>query len=173
VNHQDHVRLLRGGVLGKGGVWADFGAGQGAFTLALAELVGAGTIYVVDKNRGALRRAEERLTGRFPALTAHFLAADFSAPLDLPPLDGIVMANALHFFRRKERPLQAVRRHLRPGGRFLLVEYNTDQGNPWVPHPLSYETWLTLARHVGFQHTELLDTAPSRFLGEFFSAVSF
>src|SRR5690554_4106120 len=40
MNHQDHVNLLRPGVPATGGVWADFGAGTGAFTLALAELLG-------------------------------------------------------------------------------------------------------------------------------------
>jgi ubiquinone/menaquinone biosynthesis C-methylase UbiE len=173
MDHQDHVRLLRGGVPATGGVWADFGAGQGAFTLALAELLGpTGTIYLVDKDARALRRAERRLADRFPELMTHRQTADIRARLDLPPLDGIIMANALHFFRHKGRPLEAVRHHLKPGGRFLLVEYNTDRGNPWVPHPLSYDTWVTLARRAGFGHTELLATAPSRFLGEFFAAAS-
>ena len=37
MQHADHVALLRGGVSSPGGVWADFGAGRGAFSLALAE----------------------------------------------------------------------------------------------------------------------------------------
>ena len=54
----------------------------------------------------------------------------------------------------------------------ILVEYNTDGGNYWVPYPLSYDTWVDLARRVGFGHTELLATHPSSFLGEFYSALS-
>ena len=42
MDHSDHVNLLRNGVL-PGGVWADLGAGSGAFTLALAELAGPET----------------------------------------------------------------------------------------------------------------------------------
>ena len=38
--HSDHVRLLRDGVPQAGGVWADIGSGGGAFTLALADLLG-------------------------------------------------------------------------------------------------------------------------------------
>jgi ubiquinone/menaquinone biosynthesis C-methylase UbiE len=49
MNHADHVALLRAGVPGPGGVWADLGSGAGAFTLALADLIGpTGQIYSVD-----------------------------------------------------------------------------------------------------------------------------
>jgi SAM-dependent methyltransferase len=105
-------------------------------------------------------------------VTVHYLAADFTHPLILPPLDGIIMANALHFSRQKEQLVRRVKSCLRPGGRFLLIEYNTDRGNPWVPHPLSFATWQKLAPEIGFQNTELLQTVPSSFLGEFYSAVS-
>ncbi len=49
--HEDHVNLLRKGILEPGGVWADLGSGAGAFTLALADLIGStGEIYSVDKD---------------------------------------------------------------------------------------------------------------------------
>ncbi|PZR96704.1 MAG: class I SAM-dependent methyltransferase [Candidatus Chloroheliales bacterium] len=174
MNHNDHVHLLRGGVTSAGKRWADCGSGSGAFTLALADLLGAGgEIYSVDTNRSALREQERAMRERFPATTVHYLAADFTRPLDLPPLDGIVMANSLHFQRDKAPVLQLLRRYLRPGGRLVLVEYNTDDGNLWVPHPLSYPTWEALARQQGFATTRLQATVPSRFLGEIYSALSF
>lgn len=173
MDHRDHVFLLRKGVARPGGVWADFGSGRGAFTLALAELIGPqGVIHSVDKNRGALAQGAEMMRARFPDVILHTLAADFTQPVNLPPLDGLVIANALHFLRRKEGTVQLLRGYLRPAGRFLIVEYNTDRGNPWVPHPLSYGTWADLAKRVGFDHTELLATVPSSFLGAFFAAAS-
>ncbi len=174
MNHSDHVHLLRGGVpAGGGGVWADLGSGAGAFTLALADLLGPGaTIYSVDRDRGALREQAEAMRALFPATTVHYLAADFTRPLDLPPLDGVVMANSLHFQRHKEPVLERVSSYLRPGGRLLLVEYNADRGNPWVPYPLSYPTWEELARRAGFRETRLLVVVPSRFLREIYSASS-
>ena len=55
MNHTDHVSLLRGGVATPDGVWADLGSGAGAFTLALADLLGAtGAIYSVDQDASAL-----------------------------------------------------------------------------------------------------------------------
>jgi ubiquinone/menaquinone biosynthesis C-methylase UbiE len=173
VNHQDHVNLLRAGVVQPGGVWADFGSGDGAFTLALAELVGpTGQIYSLDKDEGKLRRQKQVMQDRYPDIAQNYLQVDFTKKVDLPALDGLVMANALHFIRNKERVGRLLRSYLRPGGRFLLVEYNTDQGNLWVPHPLSFDSWSVLAKQVGFEHTELLNTVPSSFLREFYAAAS-
>lgn len=173
MNHDDHVRLLRGGVAEPGGIWADLGSGAGAFTLALADLLGpTGEIYSVDKDAGALREQERAMLARFPETKAQYLTADFTQRLELTPLDGVVMANSLHFQRQKNPVLQLVRGYLKPGGRLILVEYNVDRGNMWVPYPLSYSTWEALAQQNGFASTRLLTTQPSRWLGEMFSALS-
>jgi ubiquinone/menaquinone biosynthesis C-methylase UbiE len=173
MNHQDHLNLLRGGIPAPGGVWADLGSGGGAFTLALADLIGlTGEIYSVDKDGRALKEQEQAMRKNFPVVSVHYVTADFTRPLDLPPLDGIIMANALHFLREKDTVVQLLRRYLRPNGRLILVEYNVDRGNPWVPYPLSYDTWAVLVRKNGFTETRLLATVPSRFLKEMFSAVS-
>jgi SAM-dependent methyltransferase len=82
------------------------------------------------------------------------------------------MANSLHFVQHKLPLLSRLRQHLRPGGRLLLVEYNTDRGNRWVPHPLSYRTWVGLAAQAGYKDTWHLAAKPSRFLGEIYSAAS-
>ena len=173
MNHQDHVRLLEKGIAETGGVWADFGSGAGAFTLALADLIGpTGSIYSVDKDRGALKEQERAIRNNFPGTTVHYINADFMQKLALPALDGVVMANSLHFLRQKDAMLQLVRSYLKPGGRLLVVEYNADRGNMWVPYPFSYGTWEELARKNGFSHTRLLTTVPSRFFSEIYSAIS-
>ncbi len=142
MNHADHLRLIREGVTGGGSVWADLGSGEGAFTLALAELLGPnGSINTVDRDRGAIEVQLQRLHDTFPGVTVTPMVADFTAPLELPPLDGIVMANSLHFVRDKATVLELVRGYLRPAGRLVLVEYGADHGNPYVPYPLSFATW--------------------------------
>jgi ubiquinone/menaquinone biosynthesis C-methylase UbiE len=174
MDHADHVRLLRDGILGTSGVWADFGSGTGAFTLALADLLGtSGRIYSIDRDEAALREQKRAMQARFHAVVVNYVVADFTLPLTLPPLDGAVMANALHFARDHEAVVRSIRALLRPGGRLILVEYNADRGNAWVPYPLSYSTWKSLARRSGFAQTRLLATTPSRFLDEIYSAVSF
>jgi ubiquinone/menaquinone biosynthesis C-methylase UbiE len=172
LNHHDHVNLLRGAVQ-EGGVWADFGSGTGAFTLALADLVGpSGRIYSIEKDGRALREQQSAMRGRFPDVSVEYMTADFTHRLELPPLNGIVMANSLHFIRDKAPVLALMHGYLKPDGRFVLVEYNADRGNTWVPYPLSYPTWETMARENGFSQTRKLAAVPSRFLGEIYSAVS-
>ncbi len=177
MEHTDHVNLLRAGVPAAAKVWADFGAGRGAFTLALAELLGpGGTLYAVDRDANALRDLVRMLGQRFPGVSVQRLTADFTRPLppELPPLDGAVMANALHFVSDAGKPavIQRLAAALKPGGRLLLVEYNVDRGNLWVPHPLTYARWEKLAGQNGFTQTRLLIRRPSSFLKEFFAAES-
>jgi ubiquinone/menaquinone biosynthesis C-methylase UbiE len=173
MNHKDHVSLLQKGIPEKGGIWADLGSGTGAFTLALADLIGpTGKIYSIDKNQRALKDQEKVMRANFPTITVEYVTEDFTRRLDLPQLDGIIMANSLHYVRHKDPVLQLIRSYLRPGGRFILVEYNADRGNMWVPYPLTYRTWEALAHQTGFTQTQLLSTVPSRYFGEIFSALS-
>lgn len=172
MRHAEHVALLRDGVP-RGGVWADLGSGEGAFTLALADLLGGdGRIYSVEREAAALRVQREAMAERFPGVAAEFLRADFTKPLDLPPLDGIVMANSLHFYRDKQALVQRLVGHLRDQGRLILVEYDADQGNPWVPHPISFARWEALSVRAGLAGTRLLAKVPSRFLRAIYSALS-
>ena len=175
MDHKDHVNLLRPANLSQGGTYADFGAGSGAFTLALRELIGFhASIYVVDKDQRALNDLEKAHRAEFgTSQNVHAVRADFTRALSLPPLDGIVMANSLHFFKDKEKVLRHVRTFLKLNGALLLVEYNADSGNPWVPYPLSFETYRALAPRAGFSEPRLLAQHPSRFLKEFYSAVAY
>jgi ubiquinone/menaquinone biosynthesis C-methylase UbiE len=173
MDHADHVNLLRKGIESPGGVWADLGAGTGAFTLALADLLGAGAeIYAIDRDSTALQTNGRAMRSMFPATGVHYRTADFTRSLDLPLLDGVVMANSLHFQRRQEAVVERVRGYLRASGRLLVVEYNISRGNFAVPHPVPFSKWQDLARHAGFGQTELLATRPSRFLKEIYSAAS-
>ena len=174
MDHADHVALLRGGVPHEPGAWADLGAGDGAFTLALADLLPQGsTIHAIDRDAGALSELGRRYVklGRGRELAdLHTLQADFTRDLGLGNLDGVVMANSLHFVKDKAPVLARVRGMLKLGAPLVLVEYDTDSGNQWVPYPLSFETWRVVAPANGFREPRLLATHPSRFLRRMFSA---
>jgi len=174
VDHAELVGLLRDGVVAKGGRWADLGAGEGAFTLALADLLGPGAhITAVDRDAGSMRGLAAEMRKRFPGTELEVVVADFTRPIALSSLDGIVMANSLHFVRDKRPVLARVHEMLKPGGSLIVVEYGSDRGNPWVPHPFSYERWVQMAADAGFERTRLLGTVPSRYLGSMYSALTY
>lgn len=179
MDHADHVRLLRTGIprASEMGVWLDLGAGEGAFTLALAELLGAGsTIHAIDRDAASLdvlasryARLERRL-GAAPRLETR--VADFTRDLGFSAVDGIVMANSLHFHKNKAPVLAKVHGMLKADAALLVVEYDADRGNPWVPYPISFETWRGLATTSGFSEPRLLDSEPSRFMNRIYAAAA-
>ena len=157
----DHRNLLLGGVATRGGVWADFGAGDGAFTLALADLLGpTAQIVAIDRDASRLRANQQAMRARFPETKARYVAADFNQALDLPTLDGIVIANALHFTQDQAHVMELLGSYLGPAGRLLVVEYNIGHSNFAVPYPVPYPRWQTLARGAGFAHTEVVARRP-------------
>lgn len=182
MDHGDHVALLRPAVApdgsagrGRAQTWADLGSGTGAFTLALAELLGpGGTIVSVDLDADALLAQAAAVRERFPSVRLDQRVADFREVLTIPVLDGIVMANSLHFVARGEQ-VGVVRRlaaHLRPGGRFVVVEYDAEGGNPWVPHPFGPRTWVGIASAAGLVGAREVARVPSRWLGAIWSGIS-
>jgi ubiquinone/menaquinone biosynthesis C-methylase UbiE len=139
MEHEEHVELIKDGIAGR--VWAELGSGRGAFTLALIELLGSDCrIISIDRDPSALRKQQEQIEVRFPHIEITYLHADFMRPLDLPPLDGVLIANALHFvpYAQQAALLQRVKQFLHPSGRLVIVEYDADRGNMWVPHPFRY-----------------------------------
>jgi SAM-dependent methyltransferase len=175
VDHADHVSLLRPGIPISSStvVWADVGAGDGAFTLALAELLGPdANVIAVDRDRGELESNARRVAAAFPATRLSTLVGDFRGELALPELDGLVAANSLHFVLRREQVavIRSLAARLKPGGTFLVVEYDADSGNPWVPHPFSSRSWPEIAEAAGLTEPQLLHRVPSRFLGAIYSA---
>jgi ubiquinone/menaquinone biosynthesis C-methylase UbiE len=174
VDHADHVGLIRDGVQGAGRRWLELGAGRGAFTLALADLLGpAGEIVAVDRDRGDLASLAATMGRRFPETRLTTAVADFSRDLPVEPVfDGLLAANSLHFVRDPAAVIDDVRPLLRPGARVVVVEYDSDSGNPWVPFPFSYRTWEAIAERAGLLETRLIGRVPSRFLGAIYAAAS-
>lgn len=151
------VALIRDGVVGKDGVWADLGAGTGNFTWALREILGPqATIFAVDRDARAVKRQGELIAQAGPGAAIRPLQADFTQPLALPALDGVLMANALHFVRDQAAVLGRISSYLRPGGRLLLIEYDLQQPIQWVPFPVPFERFQQLGVAAGLSAPQLL-----------------
>jgi ubiquinone/menaquinone biosynthesis C-methylase UbiE len=171
--HKDHVSLIQDGIGGTGGVWADLGSGTGAFTLALRDVGGESIkIYSVDQDLRALDTQKIRFSQMFPGSNVTYIKQNFAEHLELPPLDGIIMANSLHYIEDQASFLKNIKKHLKPHGKFVLVEYNTEKGNQWVPYAVSFRTFASLATTTGFEPPKLLRKIPSEFLKEMYSAVT-
>jgi ubiquinone/menaquinone biosynthesis C-methylase UbiE len=169
----DCITLIKDGVPDSSGIWADMGSGRGAFTRALAEILNPDSeIYSIEKNKTALQQQEKSFYELHPSLTVHFIHEDFTGPITSPALDGILMANSLHFIRDKASLLRRLGQYLKTGGRFILVEYNIERSSTWVPYPISFPEWQEKSSGWGFINTRLLATRPSRYYREIYSALS-
>jgi len=115
--------------------WADLGSGAGVFTHALASLLVKGsTIYAIDTDPHVLMKISAP-----PDVQLHKLVADFEKDaINLPQLDGILLANSLHFVKDKAAFIKKAAAWLEPGGCIIIVEYNTNKANRWVPYPISF-----------------------------------
>jgi len=173
MTHRDHVQLIKKAVQKEKSLWADFGSGEGAFTLALADIGGPDVeIISIDKDTHRLASQQQAFANDFPQHQISFINADFTKPLGLPPLDGIIAANSSHFVEDTLSLFRLFKSYLRKGGIFVVVEYNVDHGNPWVPYPFSFHTFQELATQAGFSHPTLLETIPSSFLDEIYSGMA-
>jgi ubiquinone/menaquinone biosynthesis C-methylase UbiE len=150
------------------------GSGDGAFTLALRDVAGpAVEIIAVDTNQGSLRLLKDKMNSIFPAASLDVLATDMTGELDLRNLDGIIAANSLHYVdrRRQSTVLRSWQRMLRRDGRLIIVEYDADDGNRWVPFPISFRALNHLAAIAGFRSPTLLGRHPSHFLNGIYAAM--
>jgi hypothetical protein len=94
--------------------------------VALAQLLAPGsTIYAVDLDWRTL----EGIPDQHDGVQIRKIVGDLqSSSLRLPPVDGILMANTLHFIQEQQALL---RRLLSVADRFLIVEYERRRPNRW------------------------------------------
>lgn len=166
------TQLIHNGVGDAAGqTWADLGAGEGVFTLALAKLVGEkGKVIAFDQDDIALR--ELRRKARDLSTPVEVITGDLGK-LKLPDvqLDGALLANVLHFMEDQTDVLRRVRKHVRPGGRVLVIEYDKRVRSPYVPYPLPFAKLEMVACAAGFGEPVEVGRRKSRYQGELYCAL--
>ncbi len=164
----DAVALIRDAVTGSGSHWADLGAGRGTFTRALLELLGPeGQVIAIDRDAGSIAELQEL------AKTTTNLAVvegDFTKEIAAPPLDGMLLANALHFVTDAGAVLARLVGHLKPGGRVVIVEYDRRAASRWVPHPIAIADLPKLAAAAKLSRFTVTDSRPSNYEGVIYTA---
>ena len=147
--------------------WCDLGCGTGTFTLALASLLPPGSvIHAIDKDERSL----SQIPDRFQEVTIRKQIVDLrERDLFLPALDGVLMANFLHFIKHQGAFIARLRTL---SERLLVVEYDGRPPSPWVPYPLGFAALRGLLLERGFSEIAKLGTRASRFGGELYSALA-
>ncbi|MEM8901706.1 MAG: class I SAM-dependent methyltransferase, partial [Bacteroidota bacterium] len=134
-------------------VWADLGSGSGTFTLALAEHLPKGSeIIAIDKRSRELANIPASHSG----VQISTRKGDFLTTILPEKLQGVLMANALHYVKEKEVFLAGLIKHMGESAQLLMVEYDTTSSNPWVPYPISKDELVRLAKDLNVATIELL-----------------
>jgi SAM-dependent methyltransferase len=139
--------------------WADLGCGDGTFTLALASLLAAGsTIHAMDRDASALRNIPSAHNG--VRIETH--RGDFTNQTwPFGDLDGILMANSLHFVDDQPTFIRACESRMTLRRRFLIVEYDTSEASRWVPYPVGQTRVNALFASAGYSSIRMLRSRPS------------
>jgi len=139
-------------------IWADLGAGDGLFTYALSTLIGDDSIiYSIDTDLSSLNKIKIRKPVTLKKICADFEKENWSPE----PVSGVLMANALHYVKDKERLLKNIADKLLPGGRVIIVEYEMEYSNQWVPYPVGFGRLQEISRSTGFASIKKLNEVPS------------
>ncbi len=147
--------------------WADLGCGSGVFTRALANQLSANSkIIAIDSEKQTF---PENIGND---VQTDFMLANFEQENLLSPvLDGIMMANSLHYIKEKEEFLKKSQSYFKQKGRYLIIEYDTMKGNPWVPFPIDFQHLKTLFLNLGFEKVSRLGERTSKYgLGNLYAA---
>ncbi|HSR19212.1 MAG TPA: methyltransferase domain-containing protein [Ignavibacteriaceae bacterium] len=135
-------------------VWADLGCGSGTFTKALAViLTGNSVIYAVDKIKSVLNNIPDR----FRNSTIEKINGDFTR-IELPfNLNGILMANSLHYVEDQDLFIKKIHVNLKEKGYFLIIEYDMNVSTPWIPYPVSFNSLKKLFDEEKYSVIKLAD----------------
>jgi ubiquinone/menaquinone biosynthesis C-methylase UbiE len=152
---EDAIYLIRNDVISGPDIqtWADLGCGSGTFTAALANLLPDNSIiYAVDKSKYPMKNISVN-----NKITIEKINADFIID-DLPKeLDGILMANSLHYVEDKDSFIKKIEKNFNSEPLFLIVEYDMDNSNPWVPFPLSFNSLKQFFTNAGYTSVRKLN----------------
>ena len=139
--------------------WCDLGCGSGLFSRALASLLPEGSRVL------CMDRVEQNIDAfAVEEVTLEFQHADFTRhDFHEEKFDGFLMANSLHYVEAKNKLLSRLVESLLPNGKLIIVEYDTDKANHWVPYPIPFEEMKILLRDIGLTDVTRLSERPSVF----------
>lgn len=114
--------------------WADLGCGSGLFSTALAHYLPEGsTIYAID------HRPATKIAGHGIRIFDLDFVFD---PLPFGQIDGILMANSLHYVKDQPAFIEKLSAYT---SSLIIIEYDIEKPVPtWVPNPVSFNKLVRL-----------------------------
>lgn len=176
MTRNEAIALIRPAVPAPGGTWADFGAGRGTFTEALAALLGEqGRVIAIDRDPDALRDLKQ-LAARAHGADIEVASGDLLQLDSIPALrerllDGALFANVLHYVAEPGLVLARLRDYQHPQATVCIIEYDRTSPNRWVPYPLPPHKLAASARSAGLSDPIEIGRKKSRFQGELYCVV--
>ena len=115
-------------------------------------------IHAMDRDAAVLRALPVEEHG----VTIRRWTGDVTqTPWPFGEIDGLLLANVLHYISDQPAFLRACREQLSNEGHLLVVEYDTDRANSWVPYPVPRAALTDLCIAAGFARVIALGTRPS------------
>ena len=112
----------------------DYGAGTGIYTVAMAAAVPDGKVFAVEALPQLAELLREKITPQLADRLCVCETDDNVVPLDDGEADRVVMVDVLHHLHDQPEALEQVKRVLRPGGLFVVVDWG-DTERPFGPPP--------------------------------------
>lgn len=142
---------------------ADFGAGSGAYALAIAEVLQeSGAIYAIDVQKELLRRIKNEATRR-GYTNVEIIRADLemvgASKLAEHTLDIVLISNLLFQLSDKKPPLTEAKRILKPRGKLVVIDWSeqfsyensTGRIGPSRDRVVEKSSVVSLAAESGFE----------------------
>jgi hypothetical protein len=101
------------------------------------------------------------------------IVADFTGAFELPTLvDGMLLANVLHFVEAQTSVLARLVQRVKPGGCVVFVEYDRRGASKWVPYPVCADDLPKLTATAGLSAPRVVGRKASAYSGDLYVAVA-
>ena len=141
---------------------ADIGAGSGYYTFRMAALAPRGKVYAVDLQPEMLALMEEKIDREGIENVELIKGTEKSPNLPAGSVDLAIMVDVYHELSYPREMMTDIVRALKPGGRFVLLEYRAE--DPSVPikplHKLSEAQAVREMAAVGLRLRENIGNLP-------------
>ena len=149
--------------LGEGAVVADVGAGGGRYTWPFAAVVGSeGTVFAEEIGQGSVDKLKTQAAAKNLPQVRAVLGSETDPGLPADSVDVAFVHFVYHHFAKPREMLRGIRRVLKPGGFFVVVDRRRGTLQDWVPceirskehHWTAETTVVRQAREEGLEFVE-------------------